>query len=178
MAADAEHLRWRDLAPDVRADLTGRLAGLWGAATDEAAFDALAVDKQQALLLLLRRLRQHELWPVVRRVTNVYGEGGVGMSFDAWPLVATTLGRSKLFTRRFANHGDTTAGFYERGRATGVLHFLYVDKPGQPRAWAVHFDLYSPVHTPASALRHLRHEFFGRAKPDWRAIQGALGDTA
>src|SRR5438045_4122319 len=82
--------------------------------------------------------------------------GGVGMAFDAWPLVAATLARRKGFTRRFANHGDTTGGFYERGRGAGVLHFLYVDKPDEPRLWQVHFDLYSPMHSPASLLRHLR----------------------
>ncbi len=170
-------LRWRELAADVRAALTNRLAGLWGAPTDEAAFDNLAVDKQQALLLLLRRMRQQELWHVVSKVTNVYGEGGVGMSFDAWPVVVSTLLRRSDFTRRFANRHNAAGGFYERGRSAGVLHFLYVDKPDQPRKWQVHFDLYSPVHSPASVLQHLRHEFIGKLTPDWRAITTALRDT-
>ncbi len=170
-------LHWRELVADERAALANRLAGLWGAPTDEAAFDNLAVDKQQALLLLLRRMRQQELWHVVSKVTNVYGEGGVGMSFDAWPVVASTLKRRPDYTRRFADHRDTTGGFYERGRGAGVLHFLYVDKPDQPRAWQVHFDLYSPVHSPASMLQHLRHEFIGKLTPDWRAITTALRDT-
>ena len=171
-------LRWVELAPDLRAALAGRLAGLWGAPTDEAAFDSLAVDKQQALLLLLRRMLQLDLWSVVRKVTNVYGEGGVGMSFDAWPVVASTLARRSDFTRRFANHRDTTGGFYEKGRGAGVLHFLYVDKPAGAREWAVHFDLYSPVHSLASAASHVRHEFIGKVTPDWRAISTALSDTA
>jgi hypothetical protein len=174
---DGARLSWQSLPADYRAALAGRLAGLWGAPTDEAAFDSLAVDKQQALLLLLRRLLQLDLWSVVRKVTNVYGEGGVGMAFDAWPVVASTLARRPDFTRRFANHRDTTGGFYERGRGAGVLHFLYVDRPEQPRAWAVHFDLHSPVHSLLSALRHLRHEMFGRQTPDWRAIKDALRDT-
>jgi hypothetical protein len=170
-------LIWRDLSSEVRAALTGRLAGLWDWPTDETCFDALAVDKQQALLLFVRRLSQLRLWSVVRKVTNVYGVNGVGLAFDAWPVVASTLRRRKDFTRRFARHGDTSGGFYELGRGAGVLHFLYVDKPGQPRRWEVHFDLYSPVHTPASLVRHIRYEFLGRALPDWRAIKAALADT-
>jgi hypothetical protein len=71
-----------------------------------------------------------------------------------------------------ANHKDTTGGFYEKGRADAVLHFLYVD--GSPRKWYVHFDLYSPVHSPLSALRHLRYEFLGKLTPDWRMIQKCL----
>ncbi|HEX8180499.1 MAG TPA: hypothetical protein VF525_13210 [Pyrinomonadaceae bacterium] len=173
-------LHWPDLAPDLRAALAGRLAGLWNWSTDEVVFDNLGVDKQQALLLLVRRIRQKELWPVVRRVTNVYGGRGegVGLGFDAWPVIASTLKRRPDFTQWFANHKDTTGGFYERGRATAVLHFLYVDKPGAPREWFVHFDLYSPVHSPASALQHLRHEAFGGYKPDWQTIKAALSDTA
>jgi hypothetical protein len=174
----ADRLSWPNLPPDFRAALAGRLAGLWGAPTDDASFDSLAVDKQQALLLLLRRMLQLDLWAVVRKVTNIYGEGGVGMAFDAWPVVVATLTRRRDFTRRFANHRNTTGGFYERGRGAGVLHFLYVDKPGQPRAWQVHFDLYSPVHSPLSVLRHLRHEFIAKYTPDWRAITTALSDTA
>jgi hypothetical protein len=170
-------LRWRELPADTRTALAGRLAGLWDAPTDEAVFDKLARDKQEALLLLLRRLRQLGLWHVVRKVANVYGTDGVGMAFDAWPVVAATLARRKDFTRRFAKHQNTSAGFYERGRGTGVLHFLYGDEADAPRTWQVHFDLYSPVHSPASLLRLLRHELNGKLKPDWRAIKEALRDT-
>ena len=178
MSADAvTQLHWLELAPRERQALAGRLAGLWGAPTDDVCFDNLAVDKQQALLLLLGRMLQLDLWPVVRRVTNVYGEGGVGMAFDAWPVVASTLQRRPDFTRRFANHKDTTGGFYERGRGAAVLHFLYIDKPGRPREWQVHFDLYSPVHSPASIWQHVRHEFIGKVTPDWRAISTALSDA-
>ena len=179
MSADAaSQVRWGDLASETRAALAGRLAGLYLAPTDEYAFDHLAVDKQQALLLHLRRMRQHELWRVLLKVTNVYGEGGVGMAFDAEPQIETTLSRRKNFTRFFANHPDTTGGFYEKGRGAGVLHFLYLDKPGAERKWTVHFDLYSPVYSLASAARHLRYEIIGRYKPDWRAIAAALRDTA
>jgi hypothetical protein len=163
---------WKDLSEDLREALTGKLTGLWGAASDEAAFNACALDKQQTLLLLVARLRAKGLWHVIRKIDNVYGEGGVGIGFSAWPVVESTLRARKDFTRFFANHKDTTGGFYEKGRADAVLHFLYVE--GVPRKWYVHFDLYSPVHSPASAFRHLRHEFLGKLTPNWRRIQQCL----
>ena len=161
-------LRWSDLSVELREALAGKLTGLWGAPSDEEAFDALATDKQQALLLILTRLREKNLWPGVKKISNVYGEGGVGIEFTPWPMIESTLSRRKDFTRRFASHKDTTGGFYERDRAEAALHFLYVDE--NPRKWYVHFDLYSPVYSPGSAFRHLRHEFIGEAKPDWRMI--------
>ncbi len=179
MSADvAAPLRWVDLAHELRQAFASRLVGLWGAPSDEMCFDNLSVDKQQALVLLAGRMLQLGLWPAVRKVTNVYGEGGVGMAFDASPIVASTLERRRDFTRRFANHKDTTGGFYEKGRGAAVLHFLYIDKPSKAREWQVHFDLYSPVHSPASVWQHVRHEFIGKVTPDWRAISTALSDTA
>lgn len=171
-AADVSPLLWKDLSEDSREALTGKLSGLWGAATDEDAFNACAVDKQQTLLLLASRLRAKSLWHVIRKIDNAYGEGGVGIGFSAWPMVESTLRARKDFTRFLANHKDTTGGFYEKGRADAVLHFLYVE--GAPRKWYVHFDLYSPVHSPVSAFRHLRYEFIGKLTPDWRMIQGRL----
>lgn len=171
-AAVIEPITWRVLPKATRADLTGRLRGLYQAPTDEGAFDSLALDKQQALLLLYRRMNELGLWRVVRSVENVYGRGGVGMSFAAWPVVLSTLGRRRDFTRLFANHRDTSGGFYERGRGQAVLHFLYVE--GETRQWAVHFDLYSPVHSPASAFRHLRHEALGGVTPNWQMIGATL----
>ena len=53
-----------------------------------------------------------------------------------------------------------------------MLHFLYVD--GTPEKWYVHFDLYSPVHSPVSMFKHLRYEFVGKLTPDWRMIQQRL----
>lgn len=163
---------WKELNGDVREALTGKLSGLWGAATDEAAFDGCAVDKQQTLLLLVSRLQAKKIWHVIRKIDNVYGEGGVGIGFSAWPLVESTLRGRKDFTRFLANHKDTTGGFYEKGRAEAVLHFLYVE--GEPRKWYVHFDLYSPVHSLASAFKHLRYEFIGKLTPNWRMIQERL----
>ena len=165
-------LSWVDLSLETREVLKGRLAGLWGAETDTAAFDSWADDKRYALLLLLKRMRAKELWHLVRRVTNVYGEGGVGLQFEAWPMIEATLSRRPDFTRRFANHKDTAGGFYEKGRAEAVLHFLFQE--GQPRTWYVHFDLYSPVHSPDSAWKHLRYEFLSKTKPDWRRIAKSL----
>jgi hypothetical protein len=165
-------LKWNELSVEKREALTGRLRGLWGAPNDRDAFEALAVDKQQALLLVLARMQERSLWSAVRSVTNVYGQGGVGIGFQAWPVLKSMLERSRTFTRLFANHKDTTGGFYEKRRAGAVLHFLYVD--GDSRSWFVHFDLYSPVHSPASALKHLRHEFIGKVTPDWRMIHEDL----
>ena len=165
-------LQWADLSHETKELLKRKLAGLWGAETDETAFDSWAIDKKYALLLLLRRIHAKELWYLVRRITNVYGEGGVGLQFEAWPMIESTLARRPDFTRRFANHKDTTGGFYEKGRAEAVLHFLFQE--GQPRTWYVHFDLYSPVHSPASALNHLRHEFLSKTKPGWRQIAKSL----
>ena len=171
-AADVQPLLWSDLAVELRDALRGKLAGLWDAATDEAAFNALSVEKQQALLLVQARLEAKDIWHLVRNVTNVYGEGGVGIAFNCWPMLEATLSRRKDFTRRWARHGDTSGGFYEKSRDSAVLHFLYVD--ATPRRWYVHFDLYSPVYSPASTFRHVRHEFIRKVTPDWRMIKKAL----
>lgn len=164
--------KWRDLSLETREALSGKLAGLWGASDDEVAFDSLSMDKQLALLLILRRMREKSIWNVVRKIQNVYGEGGVGIDFEAWPVIESTLSRRHDFTRLFANHRNTNGGFYERGRGEGILHFLYQE--GSPRRWYVHFDLYSPVHSMVSAVRHFRHEYLGKLKPDWRMIEQAL----
>ena len=163
---------WRDLSGETRELLSGKLIGLWGATTDAAAFDSWPLDKKQALLLLLKRMDAKKLWHLVKRITNVYGEGGVGLQFEAWPMIESTLSRRNDFTRMMANHKDTTGGFYEKGRDEAVLHFLFQE--GQPRKWYVHFDLYSPVHSPGSAWKHLRYEFLSKTKPDWRTIAKCL----
>lgn len=165
-------LVWADLSRETKELLKGKLAGLWGAESDEAAFDSWTIDKKYALLLLLKRIRAKDLWHVVRRITNVYGEGGVGLQFEAWPIIESNLAGRRDFTRRFANHKDTSGGFYEKGREEAVLHFLFQE--GKPRTWYVHFDLYSPVHSPGSAWKHLRYEFLSKTKPDWRTIAKCL----
>lgn len=171
-AADVQQLVWCELPAECREALSGKLFGLWDAATDEAAFNALSVDKQQALLLLLARLQAKEVWHLIRKITNVYGEGGVGIAFNCWPQLESTLIRRKDFTRRWARHRDTSGGFYEKSRESAGLHFLYEN--ATPRRWYVHFDLYSPVHSPASTFRHVRHEFIRKVTPDWRMIKKAL----
>ena len=165
-------ISWQDLPDDVREALTGKLSGLWGAVCDEAAFNSFPVDKQQALLLVVSRLGEKGLWQLIKKIDNVYGEGGVGIGFSAWPFIISTLEGRKDFTRFMANHKGTSGGFYEKGRASAVLHFIYEE--GEPQKWYVHFDLYSPVHSAVSASKHLRHEFFGKLTPDWRMIQERL----
>lgn len=167
---------WAGLPDATRELLTGKLAGLWGAPTDEAAFDSWPLDKKQALLLLSERMQAKGLWRLVKRVTNVYGEGGVGLQFEAWPMIESTLSRRRDFTRRFANHDDTNGGFYEKQRGTAILHFLFQE--GEPRIWYVHFDLYSPIFSPGSAWRHLRHEMLGKVRPDWRMIAQSLQNVS
>ena len=172
ITAEVQQLLWSDMAGELRDALSGKLVGLWDATTDEAAFNALSVDKQQALLLVQARLQAKELWHLVRNITNVYGAGGVGIAFNCWPILEATLNRRKDFTRRWARHGDTSGGFYEKARASAVLHFLYVN--ATQRRWYVHFDLYSPVYSPASTFRHVRYESIRKVTPDWRMIKKAL----
>ncbi len=169
----AVKLRWQDLPEETRQVLAGKLEGLYGAERDEDAFDALAVDKQQALLILARRLIELNLWPVVQRIGNVYGEGGVGMNFEPSPLLHGQISTRLDFTNRFANHRDTTEGFIERGVGRASLHILYVDR-GEERHWAAHFDLYNPWASPMNALRHLWYEKIKRYRPDWRAIGSSI----
>jgi len=171
-AAEAELLFWKNLSPQVRESLTGKLVRLWGATSDAAAFDSLTIDKQQALLLLLNRISAKGLWTAVQQVENVYGEGGVGLGFKAWPIIQSTLSRRSDFTQLFARHSDTSGGFYEKGRPQAVLHFMFQE--GNPRCWYVHFDLHSPVHSLASLSRHIRFEVLGKVKPDWRMIRDCL----
>ena len=171
----ANSLTWADLSYATKELLDRKLIGLWGAATDEAAFNSWTEDKKNGMLLLLHRMHSKGLWHLVKRVTNVYGEGGVGLQFLAWPMIESTLSRRRDFTRRFANHKDTTGGFYEKQRDVAILHFLYQE--GDPRTWYVHFDLYSPVHSPRSAFKHLVYEGFGKVKPDWRTIAKSLNPS-
>jgi hypothetical protein len=165
--ADAA-LTWTTLPAETRWLLSGKLAGLWNTPSDAAAFDSWALDKKQAMLLFVDRLNAKDLWNLVKRVTNVYGEDGVGLDFEAWPMIESTLSRRRDFTRVFANHHDRDGGFYEKERENAILHFLFTE--GEPRRWHVHFDLYSPVHSPQSALKHVRHEMLGKMRPDWRTI--------
>ena len=171
-AAEVGPLRWRDLSDELREALKEKLTGLWGSTGDEEVFDSLAIDKQQALLLILSRLRDKGLWHFVKHVNNVYGEDGVGIEFTAGPVLESTIARRKDFTRWLAKHRDTSAGFYEKGRAEAALHFLCVEQT--PPKWYVHFDLYSPVHSVSSAFKHLLVEYLRKVTPNWRVIEQSL----
>lgn len=171
-AANVTTLRWVDLSEAVRADLADRLGGLYKHEDHEDAFNVLAVDKQQALLLFARRLRELNLWREIEKITNVWGLGGVGLDIRARLSLADTLDAHKQFTSRFANHDDTANGFYEKGRRRAALHFLRMK--GADPLWSVHFDLYAPSGTAGSLLRHWWHESWRGQTPDWRAIKAAL----
>jgi hypothetical protein len=158
----------------LRAALEGKLAGLYGGMKGDTVFDLLAADKQQALLILARRFLALNLWDAVRRIENLYGEGGVGMNFLAWPYLKSMLERRKDFTMLFAGHRNTTRGFIERGKRCASLHLLYSDD-ARRKVWEAHFDLYNPWASPANAWRHLLYEKMRRETPDWRIIARALG---
>jgi hypothetical protein len=167
-------LRWSDLPENVRATLARKLEGLYGCASDETIFDSLSVDKQQALLILVRRFLELGLWEAVRRVENLYGEGGVGMHFSAWPFLKSRLERGRRFTTWFARHPGTTRGFIERGTRRAALHLLYGERDAG-KVWEAHFDLYNPWTSPRNAWRHLLQEKIRRETPDWRVIGASLG---
>lgn len=167
-------LKWRELPAFIRAALDRKLEGLYAnAGNDESIFDALAIDKQQALLILVRRLTSLKLWDTVHRIENLYGEGGVGMNFTAWPFIRSTLERRSDFTTLFARHHNTEGGFIERRTGRASLHILFADKEAQH--WEAHFDLYNPWASPLNAWRHLLHEKIRHETPDWRVIATALG---
>ena len=151
-----------------------KLEGLYGGASDETVFDQLTVDKQQALLILVRRFQDLMLWNAVRRIENLYGEGGVGMNFLAWPYLKSTLERRANFTTFFARHRKTTRGFIERGTRRAALHILYSEERAS-KIWEAHFDLYNPWSSPLNAWHHLLHEKIRRETPDWRIIGASLG---
>jgi len=165
-------LRWDDLPGALRDNLTDKLAGLYGHTDAANAFESLAADKQQALLLFAARLGELNLWREIERIENVYGVGGVGMSFRAHGGLGDALAAHGQFTTRFAAHRDCAAGFCETGRARAALHFLRM-KDDAP-LWSIHFDLHAPAATPLSALRHLWREKVRGETPDWEAIKAVL----
>jgi len=170
-ARDAK-LRWDDVPETLRDDLARKLEGLYGHADGRDAFDSLAGDKQQALLLFAVRLSDLNLWREIESVENVYGIGGVGMSFRARRGLAAALKAHGQFTSRFASHGDCAEGFFELGRSRAALHFLRMK--GDASLWSIHFDLHAPAATPLSALRHFWSEKVRGEMPDWDAIKSAL----
>ena len=175
-AADLQPLTWRQLSPGVRVDLQQKITGLYGRGGDAGAFDALEFDKQQSLLLFVRRLNHLQLWGVVRRVENVYGTGGVGMNFIAWPFISAALSGRRDFTKLFAKHRDALKGFRERRRESAALHFLLEDD-GREYRWSVHFDLHNPLGSPLGAWRHLFYENLRSINPEWRIIGNKISTS-
>ncbi len=166
-------LVWADLTTAQHEALSGKLVGMWDHSNDASAFNSLSVAGQQALLLIVARLEAKSLWQAIRQISNVWGEGGVGFDFTAWPILHSLLSRRNDFTQLFANHRDTDGGFVEKDRAMSVMHFLYQN--GASRKWSLHFDLHSPLNSPTGAWRHFRYEVLGQAQPDWQMIKKGLG---
>ena len=170
--ADDAKLRWDDLPEALGDGLARKLEGLYGYTDGRAAFVSLDADKQQALLLFAVRLSELNLWREIESIENVYGVGGVGMSFRARRGLSRALAAHGRFTSRFASHGDCAEGFFETGRARAALHFLR--QTGDASRWSIHFDLHAPASTPLSALRHFWSEKVRGETPDWQAIKSAL----
>lgn len=172
---DAPLLTWSHLREDTRAALSGKLNGLFGWLRTDEVFDSLAVNRQQALLLLLRRCQELRLWDTVRLISNIYGEGGVGIEFVAWPLLRSTLERRRGFTRLLAGHRNNEGGFRERKKTPGpALHVVMVENANH--LWAAHFDLYDPLSSVVNLWRHIYREGWRRELPGWRQIGGPLTD--
>jgi hypothetical protein len=166
-------LLWSHLHRDTRAALKGKLDGLFGWPHTAEVFDSLAVDRQQALLLLLRRFQELNLWHAVRSITNVYGEAGVGIEFVSWPMLRATLERRQCFTRLLAGHRNNEGGFRERKKRRGpALHIVMVAQAKND--WAAHFDRYDPLWSILDLWRHLFREGWCRELPNWQQIGGPL----
>jgi hypothetical protein len=170
---DEPLLTWNQLHENTKAALGHKLDGLFGWARTDEVFDSLAVNRQQALLLSLRRLQDRQLWDSVRIITNVYGEGGVGIEFTAWPGLRAKLARREDFTSLLAGHRNNEGGFRERRDGGGpALHVVMVEMAA--RRWAAHFDLYDPLSSLTDLWRHVYLEGWRHQVPDWRQIGGPI----
>jgi hypothetical protein len=175
MSEGARHeaLRWEQLSPARRQALAGKIEGLYGQTDAPEAFNRLETDKQQALLLLLKRFHQLDLWPHVRSIGNVFGVGGVGMNFTAWPSFLEALRWHPEFTRRLAKRRSSDGGFREKRVRQCGLHILYTDKETE-RNWDAHFDRYNPIFSPVNTARHIWNEVLNSRAPDWREVKEYL----
>jgi len=162
---------WAGLRQQERDLYQGKLSGIYGYEGDEAAYNALANDKHEALNLISGRLIRVGLWEYVGRIVNVYGVGGVGMYFSPLRDLAAELDRRSEFTRWFARHYDNSGGFLEKGRKHVSLHFLYIDPPSGEREWHVHLDLYGGWGSVITAVQHLYWERWKKYRPDWRIMK-------
>lgn len=161
---------WRELSPRARELLRSKLVSLYDKETDEAAFDALRLDKQQALRLIALRFGDVRLWRGVRSVTNVYGLGGVGFDFIASTHLLRALQLHKDFSSLLAKHKTSRAAFFELRHQRAALHLLR----HEGESWSAHFDLYAPRGGLKSLARHLRIEKLDGVTPDWLAINHEL----
>ena len=172
-STEATVLTWAHLNQSTRFALSGKLDGLFGWSRTDEAFESLGVTRQQALLLLLNRFRKVKLWDAVRNITNVYGEWGVGIDFIAWPVLQSTLGRRRDFTKLLAGHRNNEGGFRERKKVAGpALHIVMVETAIS--RWAAHFDLYDPLLSMMNLWRHIYREGWRRELPGWREIGAPL----
>lgn len=169
-AALQEPLNWVDLSLAKRHALDSKLNGLYGAPNVPAAFNSLAPDKQQALLLVLKRFSAHGLWQHIEYIDNVFGEGGVGINFTAWPSFHEALRWHKEFSTRFAKRPGNDGGFRERRPRFGGLHILFKGK-GEERRWDAHFDMFNPLFSPANTARHVWNEVLNSRAPNWRMVR-------
>lgn len=170
---DVGQLKWPDLHEGTRTALRGKLNGLFGWSQTDEVFNSLAINRQQALLLLLGRFQDLKLWDAVRSITNVYGDGGVGFEFIAWPFLRVTLGGRPGFTKLLAGHRNNQGGFRERKKSAGpALHVVMVDRANN--LWAAHFDLYDPLASVLDLWRHIYREGWRNQLPSWRQIGGPL----
>ncbi|MGZ5438150.1 MAG: hypothetical protein ACXW3F_18690, partial [Pyrinomonadaceae bacterium] len=97
VAIDGQPLAWAEISEERRQRYREKLSGLYGHEGDEAAYNALTRDKQEALDLLSGRLIDADLWRHVGRIVNVYGRGGVGMYFSAVSDLETDLEGRRQF---------------------------------------------------------------------------------
>jgi hypothetical protein len=162
---------WDELSEQARQRYENKLGGLYGHESDEAAYNELTVDKQEALDLISARLLSLDLWKYVGRIVNVYGIGGVGLYFSAVGDLDAELSKRRQFTRRFARHHDNSGGFLEKSRNHASLHFLYIDSADGKRDWHVHLDFYGGWGSIITAAQHLYWERFRKFRPDWRIMK-------
>lgn len=176
VASEEQPRTWAEISAEKRERYQDKLTGLYGHEGDEAAYNVLPRDKQEALDLLSERLISFNLWRHVGRIVNVYGRGGVGMYFSAASDLESELQDRQQFTRVFARHLDNSGGFLEIGRQRAALHFLYIDPAEGEREWHVHLDLYGGWGSILSGIQHLYYERWQKFRPDWQMMKQWVKD--
>lgn len=116
--SDQNPMLWKGLSGDVQEALAGKLSGLWGAASDEDAFNGCVVDKQQTLLLMTSRLQAKDLWQQIQKIINVWGEHGVGIDFSPADGVEAMFRARKISRALWQTTKTQPADFTKRGAGT------------------------------------------------------------